>query len=136
MRGRCYPRSEMGLIYQKVEIANPSARHRRAVVDCLVDTGALYSYLPATLLRKLGIRPLARESFELADGRSVRRPVGEAVFRIDGRARVSPVIFAHAGDEPLLGVVTLESLGLAADPIAGSIRRARLLLKTVVTAWD
>jgi clan AA aspartic protease len=119
----------MGLVYKKVEIANPGARARRADVKCLVDTGALYSYVPARLLRKLGIRPLGIEPFELADGRSVKRRVGEAVFRIDGRARVSPVVFAGDRDEPLLGVVTLESLGLAVDPTSGSMQRARLLLK-------
>jgi clan AA aspartic protease len=119
----------VGLVYRKVTIANPTRRARRAALQCLVDTGALYSYVPASVLRRLGIRPLGKESFELADGRSVRREVGEAAFQINGRVRVSPVVFARASDEPLLGVVTLESLGLAVDPTTGTLHRARLLLK-------
>jgi clan AA aspartic protease len=119
----------VGLVYRKVQVANPLRPAKTAVVECLVDTGALYSYLPAPLLRRIGVRPLGRDAFELADGRSVRREVGEAAFRIDGRVRVSPVIFGRATDEPLLGVVTLESLGLAVDPTTGALRRARLLLK-------
>jgi clan AA aspartic protease len=119
----------VGLVYQRVQLANPLNRKRRATVECLVDSGALYSYIPAPLLKRLGIRALGREPFELADGRKIVRQVGEAAFRIDGRTRTSPVVFARARDEPLLGVVTLESLGLAFDPASGAVGRARLLLK-------
>jgi hypothetical protein len=37
--------------------------------------------------------------------------MGEAAFRIDGKARLSPVVCAGERIEPLLGIVTLESLG-------------------------
>lgn len=119
----------MGLVYRRVEVANPAKPGRREPVEFLVDTGALYSYVPAPLLRRLGICATSRERFDLADGRKVRRGVGEAAFRIDGRTRTSPVVFAGPRDEPLLGVVTLESLGLTVDPTTGRLRPARLLLK-------
>ncbi len=118
----------MGLVFQSVRVSNPLASRRSETIDFLVDTGAIWSYVPRTLLRRLGIRPKFRETFELADGRKVRRLVGEATFGIDGRSGASPVVFGLARDQPLLGVVTLESLGLAVDPVRQRLRPARLLL--------
>jgi len=44
--------------------------------DAMVDTGAVRSCIPASLLEQLGIRPYDRVTVELADGR--KRDVGLA----------------------------------------------------------
>ena len=107
------------------KISSPSDQRD---VDLLADTGALYSLVSGALLRELGIEPRERMTFELADGRTMERAVGEARFYYNGRNAVSPVIFGEEGDGALLGVVTLESLGLEVDPVRRQIRPARMIL--------
>lgn len=118
----------MGLTYIDAGLADPSRPRRFERVRFLVDSGAIYSLAPAGILRRLGIRPLRREEFELADGTKMRRAVGLALFRIGNTLGGSEVIFGGARDEPLLGAVTLEALGFELDPVRRRLRRTRLLM--------
>src|SRR3989337_133909 len=86
------------------------------VVNVEVDTGSYDSALPRPFLKKLGIRPVGREWYELADGRRVRRQYGVAFLRLMGQVGASRVIFAGPKDPPLLGVIALEQLGFEIDP--------------------
>lgn len=86
-------------------------------LDALVDTGATYTWLPREVLERLGVRPEQQRRFLLADGREVAYPVAWIRIRIDSRTQPTPAIFGDPGSEPLLGVVTLEEFGLAADPV-------------------
>ena len=83
-------------------------------VTALVDTGAVYSMLPAALLRKLEIAPRREDVFTLADGRRQRLPVGVVRVRIGSDEYESPVVFGP-DDQFLLGAVTLQIFGLIAD---------------------
>ena len=47
-------------------------------VETLVDTGASDTTLPENMLTQLGVQPMARRSFRLADERLVEYPVGQA----------------------------------------------------------
>jgi len=67
-------------------------------------------------------------TFSLADGTTVTRKVGDAYFEIDGHLGPAPVIFGEAGDEPLLGATTLESLGLVFDPFKRRLIPMRMVL--------
>ena len=82
----------------------------------LVDIGATDTFLPGSMLRKLGIRPSARRSYELADGTEQELPIGFGVIEVLGRAAGSTLVFAGEKEEPLLGVTVLESTGLWLDP--------------------
>ncbi len=94
----------------------------------LVDSGAVYSLVPARTLRRLGLRPYRQVSFSLADGTTVTREVGGAYFEINGRLGPAPVIFGEEGDKPLLGATTLESLGLVLDPFKRRLIPMQMLL--------
>lgn len=118
----------MGLTYVTVAIANPVDPGRVKRKKLLADSGALYSIVPRAILKAIGIRPYGTETFTLADGSTIRREVGNAFLRIDGRRAPSPVIFGEKGDGALLGVIALESLGLAIDPRTGKLRRTPLFL--------
>jgi hypothetical protein len=52
----------------------------------------------------------------LADGKTIRKPVGNAFFEYQGKIGAAPVVFGEK-DVYLLGAVTLESLGLILDPM-------------------
>ena len=83
-------------------------------VDATVDTGAVYTVLPANMLRQAGIEPYGNETFEIADGTRVELPVGEARITIGEKGRTSPVVFGDSG-RYLLGAITLQTLGLIPD---------------------
>ncbi len=118
----------MGFVNAKVSFEEIRQGGQRREVELLVETGALYSIVPGTLLRELGIQPVDKLEFEMANGQFIERNSGEARFFYDGRKGVSPIIFAEEGDAAVLGVVTLESLGLEVDPVRKQIRPTRLIL--------
>jgi clan AA aspartic protease len=118
----------MGLTHIDVTIANPRAPNRSARIRFLVDSGAVYSVVPATVLRKLGVKPHSRRTFTLADGSEIKRRIGDVLFRFDGRQGASPVIFGEKDDSVLLGTVSLEALGLILDPFKRALRPLPMLL--------
>lgn len=118
----------MGLTSTRLIIKESRSARRKATVSFLIDSGAVYSLVLATTLRRLGIRPHRTVSFSLADGTTVTRPVGDAYFEYRGRGGAAPVIFGEPGDEPLLGATTLESLGLVLDPFKRRLVEMRMLL--------
>jgi predicted aspartyl protease len=118
----------MGLTSVVVRISNPADRSRGIKAEMLVDSGAIFSAVPADELGRLGIEPEKVERFSLADGTSITRPVGIARFEIAGRSGGAPVIFGEPGDAWLLGALSLESLGLLLDPLKRELRPLRLPL--------
>ncbi len=106
----------MGTFRVRIEVGDPAGQ-RFEPVEALVDTGASHTVFPGSFLSSLGVQPDERAIFRLADGRMVECDVGEAWIRIDGRRRMTVVVFGDEGIEPLLGAVTLEEFRLAADPV-------------------
>lgn len=118
----------MGITFLKLRVANPARPRRAETIEFLVDTGAVYSVVPARVLRRLGIRADRTEDFTLADGSHTKRKIGGAVFEMDGRRGPSPVVFGEKDDATLLGAVTLEALGLMVDPLKRQLRPLPMLL--------
>ena len=118
----------MGVTTLTVAIANIGKPEVTQRLDFIVDSGSTYSIVPAPVLRKLGIRPLRRQDLELADGSTVTRQKGGAIFSFREYVGVTDVIFGEKGDATLLGVLTLEALGLALDPIKRTLRPAKLYM--------
>lgn len=106
----------MGITYVEIELANLSKPDDARPVEMMVDSGAVFSMVPAGLLAELGIEPLSEEVFFLADGKRVTRKRGGAVFKYGGKVGVADVLFGEEGDSNLLGATTLESLGMSLDP--------------------
>ena len=130
---RLAPRSirgdrRMGTPLIRARLANIMDRTRGAEIEMGVDSGAIYSVVPAGVLRSLGVQAEQTETFGLADGRSVRRRVGHAVIEIEGREGISKVIFGRPDDASLLGMVTLEMLGLSLDPLQRRLRPLKLMI--------
>ena len=82
-----------------------------------MDTGAAYTTLPAPLLRELGVEPLDRRRFLLADGRRTWVDIGRVWATIDGKRVSTLVVFGEDDAPPLLGAYTLNGLALAVDPV-------------------
>ncbi len=118
----------MGLTVLELDVANPADPTKAEPVEFLVDSGAVYSFVPREVLARLGIAPQSRQRFRLADGSTLERDRGDAVFLYEGQRGAAPVIFAEPGDATLLGAMTLESLGFVLD----AVRRDLLPLPMVV----
>ena len=96
-------------------LIHPEHRERTVTAELLVDTGAFYSLLPAEIVERLGLE--AEEDFEglLASGEPVVYKQGEVRIRIGRRERTTIFVAGPPGCSPLLGALTLEQFGLAAD---------------------
>ena len=112
----------------KTVIANLTDKTRRIDVDCLVDTGAIYTLIPRDLLEKVGTRTTGARRFKLANGKVEEYPVGEAYVEVQGIEATSLLVFGPEKSQPLPGVTTLELLGLQVDPVSRQLKPLELYL--------
>jgi predicted aspartyl protease len=118
----------MGLTHQRLTVKS-SRKGRKAIeIDFLIDSGAVYSLVPKKQLKSIGIAPYKSLEFTLADGSRLTREAGDAYFEFRGDGGAAPVIFGEAGDQPLLGATTLESLGLILNPFQRDLHPMKMVL--------
>lgn len=117
----------MGITFLKVKVVNPERPKNSRVCEFLVDSGTVYSVVPQSILKKLGIKPTSSQEFILANGEVIKKAVGNAYFEYLDKIRAAPVIF---GDEGvfLLGATTIEALGMILDPIRRELKPLPMLL--------
>ena len=97
-------------------------------VQFLVDSGATYTLLPQADWQSLGLKPKRRVKFTLADGTRMERDVSECHIELPQGEGHTPVILGEPGDQPLLGVVTLEELGLVLNPFQRTLQPMQVFL--------
>ena len=114
----------MGMTWIDGCVAGPSGVSE--TVRFLVDSGATYALLPRSTWSNLGLKPKRPYDCQLADGTIVSRQVSDCSISLAGREGFTPVILGEEGDEPLLGVITLEVLGLMLDPFKRELRPLRV----------
>lgn len=116
----------MGLTKVALKVQNVQDPKKSFTGKFLVDSGATHTVVPSHVLKKLGIKPHGTEMFVLADGKVIERKVGSAFYEYEGKKAAAPVLFGEKGDNPLLGVFTLEALGLSLDPLKRKLYKATL----------
>ncbi len=116
----------MGVTYIEGEVRGPN--DGKATVRFLVDSGASYSLLAEDDWQAIGLKPKRTVTFTLADGTKIERAISECHITLAQGEAHTPVILGQAGDEPLLGVVTLEILGLVLNPFNRTLQPMRMLL--------
>jgi len=105
----------VGISYVQGIVRGPTGVE--ATVRFLIDSGATYSLLPEQAWHAIALAPKRKVEFVLADGTTVHRAVSECHLSLSQGEGHTPVVLGQPGDaEPLLGVVTLEILGLVFDP--------------------
>ena len=115
----------MGMTYIQGTVLGPQGEEP---VTLLVDSGAKYSLLPERVWRKIGLTEGRAQQFSLADGSIITRPVSECEISLPQGRCHTPVVLGDPQDpEALLGVVTLEELGLVFDPFRRVLDRIRVL---------
>jgi clan AA aspartic protease len=118
----------MGLTVLEIEVGNPADPEVTEKIEFLIDSGAIYSVVPTPILRNLGIKPMTEQEFRLADGSKIVRKKGIALFKYGDRIGGADVLFGEEGDSSLLGAFTLESLGLALDPLRRELKPLPMIL--------
>jgi predicted aspartyl protease len=118
----------MGVTVLPIDVANPAAPAVTERLEFIVDSGAVYSVVPTPVLERLGIQPIAQDSFRLANGTRIVRRRGVALCRFQEFVGGADVIFGEEGDAILLGALSLEALGLSLDPIRRELKPMELIL--------
>ena len=81
----------------------------------LVDTGATTLCLPSDLIRQLGLKLLKEVPVATAMGITTARIYRDATICLYGREGTFECLELPGGQDPLLGVIPLEMLGLEPD---------------------
>jgi len=118
----------VGITNITLEIKNPLKPELKVKADFLVDSGASLTVVSQEIVKKLSLKPSYEQSFGLADGTTVKRKVGNALIKYQKREVATPVVLGRKNDTPLLGVITLEAMGLILDPFERKIYRAKMML--------
>ena len=113
----------MGIIQVTVSVRASKKSRKKYEALFLVDTGATDSFAPAKELKKAGIVPDGKMTYELADGSLVEYPFAVAFIEFMGEVTGGRVIFGPDNAEPLLGVTALESVGIMIDPTNQKLKR-------------
>jgi clan AA aspartic protease len=116
----------MGITFIQGEVKGSGSKSVK--VRFLVDSGASYTLLPEKVWRALKLRPKRKMTFTLADGTEVEREISECHIALPQGDGHTPVILGQTGDKALLGVVTLENLGLVLNPFNRTLQPMRMML--------
>ncbi len=106
----------MGTFYYPIRVGRLDGSAFETI-EALVDTGATWTWIPRPTLDRLAIPVADRRDLQMANGDIVQRESGWALITADGITVPSICIFGDPNSIPLLGDVTLEECGLAADPV-------------------
>jgi aspartyl protease family protein len=116
----------MGLVFVEGTVTGPTGQQES--LRFLVDSGATYTLLPNDTWRAIGLAGKRSVRFSLADGTAIERQVSECHITLPQGEGHTPVILGEPGDEPLLGTITLENLGLVLNPFNRTLQPMRMIL--------
>ncbi len=117
----------MSTFHYPLEVGDPSGS-RFEEISALVDTGATFTVVPASILERLGVARADMARMRLADDRVIERDIGETRVRLEGKTLNTVVVFGDEGALPLLGEYTLERALLAVDPVDQCLMPTEALL--------
>ena len=106
----------MGLTHAKIELRNPRLPDLAPVeINALADTGSVHTCIPSHIRLQLQLEERETKEVVLADGGSRPVPyVGPIELRYMNRVGFSGALVM--GDQPLLGVITMEDMDLIVVP--------------------
>ncbi|MBI4810989.1 MAG: aspartyl protease family protein [Ignavibacteriales bacterium] len=116
----------MGITYIEAIVKGPKGK--QISVRFLVDSGASYSLLTPDQWKSIELSPARSMMFTLADGTMIKRNISECFISLPQGEGHTPVILGEVGDEPLIGIVTLEILGLTLNPFSRTLQPMRAML--------
>ena len=113
----------------KLKLANPIELEKSVEELAIVDTGATFTTLPLSIAKNLNLNVIGKIKVKTAT-KIDQLDQSYAYIEINDKKTVTPVLISKTLDRILIGVITLESLGLAVDPTTGQLKEAEILLLT------
>jgi predicted aspartyl protease len=108
-------------------VANSLDHDLKGELEFLADTGAIYTVIPKGVAERLKLKESGKRKSGTGSG-VVELPVSEAFLSINGEGVTSLVAIGGEDMPVLLGVTTLELLGLRVDPVNGKLKPLDLLI--------
>jgi predicted aspartyl protease len=113
----------MGHVY--VDVRLRGSEEEAEVRGVLVDSGSSYTVMPRDVLEGVGAWKLPYEvDLELGDGRIVKAGAYALIIAIGDR-EAPTICLSFEGAKPVVGVLSLEGLGLKIDPVKGVLQPTR-----------
>ena len=106
---------EVGTFMADFVIRKQADSERSEALSGVVDTGASYTVVPATILETLGVEREQSINFTLADGSKRDMDIGWVQMELEGRTGHVYCVFGPDNSPILLGAMALETFALAAD---------------------
>ena len=107
----------MGSFSAKLRVWNPVSPEKAEEIEAPVDTGAAFSWIHRERLERMGAVVLRRMGFRAIDGSIIERDTAAVWVASNGFTGPDIVVMAERKDMEVIGVHTIEGLGLAADPV-------------------
>jgi len=93
--------------------------------NVLIDTGATYTVLPEKILEEVGAARIPGEvEVELGNGQKIKAKAYGVAIKIE-EIEAPAISIAFEGAQTVVGVETLESIGLRLDPTTGELEFTR-----------
>ena len=89
----------------------------------MLDTVAIDSLIPRQDLDAIGLNPLEKRVYELADGSEVRLAITTGAIEFMGEVGGGTIVFGEVDAEPLPGMTALASVGIEVDPRNQTLKR-------------
>src|SRR3990172_7048778 len=86
-------------------------------LEALVDTGAMFTTIPAPVLERLGVRIIRTMPVRFANGQVEQWRLGQVEAELDGQRMPILCLFGSVDAPPLIGCHALEAFLLAVDPV-------------------
>ncbi|MBS7610484.1 aspartyl protease family protein [Candidatus Bathyarchaeota archaeon] len=116
----------MGHVWVKAKIGDENLA-KLVETEALVDTGATLTVIPRKIALDLNLKPTWKSLVETGAGR-LELERSRIWIELEGRSEIVPALISDIIDKVLIGVTTLEVLGLQVDPLTGKLKEWTLLL--------
>jgi len=103
-----------------------------ADVEMVADTGATLTTITKTIADEIGLVPAGRAMVKLADGSRRAVAVADADVEIRGDRAPVRVLIGSADQVSLLGLTSLETLGLKVNPVERTLEPSEFTLYALI----
>ncbi len=122
---------KMGLVHIRVGITNKDSGTFTYYTG-LVDTGTTRPILPSKIAEELGIEKGPTTDVMTGNG-LVTMYDGVANFEIEGMQTYSQIWISDHMDKVIIGLIALESVGLAVDSKKGTLKKKEFLFYNIAS---
>ena len=110
----------MSVFRVQISVGDPERRQWQEL-SAVVDTSRPGSFLPASLLRGLGVTPAMTANAVLPNGNSSVVELGYAWLALNHRQAMTHFVFDEENGQPRLGRIAINSLLLEVDQATGEL---------------